>query len=271
MGKTTKVPPIHTPESIKPDESLLEPLREKLLKFKDEKQTADEKYVALDEAELEDFLSTDHLNRFLVARSNNFDKAYQMTKDAYVWRCKYHPTKLTVANDFAKANAQGVWRFMGYAKNGWPILLVRAAVWDPSTYSLDEYIRMVAYYMEGNIQRMTDPKNHQHFLLFDMKGMSYFKSDMRKLLALAKMTADYFPERLGVGVAINVDMLTMACWSIMSRILDKRTKDKAFFFRKNYQDFLDEHIGLENITEDLGGTRKEDWLMVMGDSTSQSE
>ena len=59
---------------------------------------------------------------------------------------------------------------MGFAKNGMPVVLVRARLWNPHKYSIDEYvkyvpaplhhhngnctgIRYVAYFMEQNIKR----------------------------------------------------------------------------------------------------------------------
>ena len=39
----------------------------------------------------------------------------------------------------------------------------------------------------------------KNYIVFDMKGMSYLKSDLRKLRQFVKQTADYFPKRL-VGI-----------------------------------------------------------------------
>ena len=69
-------------------------------------------------------------------------------------------------------NEQGTWRFAGYAKNGWPIILVRARLWDPHKYSVDEYERMVAFFLENNVRRMDAANpNGKNFLIFDMKGL----------------------------------------------------------------------------------------------------
>lgn len=98
--------------AIQPDTTLLEPLRKELLKLKSEST-----HDFLDDKELDSFLEDDSLSRFLVARRNDFNKAIKMARDALTWRCTYHQSKLTVG-DFETANSQGVWRFMGYAKNG---------------------------------------------------------------------------------------------------------------------------------------------------------
>lgn len=47
----------------------------------------------------------------------------------------------------------GTWRFMGFAKNGMPVVLVRARLWNPGKYSVNEYVKYVAYFMEQNIKR----------------------------------------------------------------------------------------------------------------------
>ena len=41
---------------------------------------------------------------------------------------------------------------------GWPIILVRAGLWDSYAYTTDEYVKYIAYFMETNVKRM-DPSN----------------------------------------------------------------------------------------------------------------
>ena len=95
------------------DEDLIAPLKEKLLLLQSEER--------LDEDEITSFIHDEHnLRRFLVARDNDLDKSYEMAAAAIKWRSEIKPANLTVA-DFVTANSQGVWRFAGYAKNGWPI------------------------------------------------------------------------------------------------------------------------------------------------------
>jgi len=240
------------------DESLIEPLREKLL---DEFGTQ-----LVDKKEVGD----DDLKRYLLARQNNIDKTYEMAKDAIQWRLEKKPEAIRVS-DFSTANEQGVHRFAGYAKNGWPIILITGRLWDPSEYSMEEYVNMIAFLMETNIKRM-DPSipdsNKKHFVLMDVKGMSYLKSDLKKIRQFVKIVADYYPERLGLSVVVNADAVTDYLWKFCKMFMDQRTINKVQIFRADgYLDFLDEHIGLENVTTDLGGKRTEEWPLLSDEDT----
>ena len=233
------------------NEELIDPLREKLLLLQGEE--------GYDGDEITSFCQDEHnLRRFLVARDNNPDKSYEMAAAAIKWRSEIKPTTLTVA-DFDTANSQGVWRFAGYAKNGWPIMLVRTSLFDPC-YTTEEYVRYIAYMMEKNIERM-DPSNangQRHFIIFDMHDMNY-NTDYAKLRELIRIANDYHPERLGIALTVNASTLFWGLWKIMSPWMDTYTSEKVKVFTSDYKDFLDEHVGLENVYTDLGGKKEEDW------------
>jgi hypothetical protein len=236
-------------DDLKADDSLLEPFRERLMKLVDD----------IGEKEVRRLCDDDHaLRRLLLARVNNLDKAYSMGVDILRWRTQIKPSELTVS-DFVTANSQAVWIFAGYAKNNWPIILIKANRWDPAKYSVDEYVKMVTFFLERNEKRMNpDDPESKNYIIFDMKGLSYLKSDMRKLRQFTLLTSYYFPERLGYGIICNADAITYWICEMMSPLFDKRTQSKAVVFRSDFHEFLDQHIGLEHIGEHLGGTRA-DW------------
>jgi hypothetical protein len=179
-------------DDLKADDSLLEPFRERLLKLVDE----------IGEKEVRRLCDDDYaLRRLLLARLNNLDKAYCMAVDILRWRTQIKPSELTIS-DFATANSQACWMFAGYAKNNWPVILIRANRWDPTKYTVDEYVKMVAFFLDRNEKRMNpaDPEA-KNYIVFDMKGMSYLKSDLRKLRQFVKQTADSFPERLDMPLS----------------------------------------------------------------------
>ena len=238
--------------------SLIAPLRERLLKLK--QSTAD----WCDEEESHCFCNDkDNLCRFLVARDNNLDSAYTMAAAALKWRCEIKPSALTVA-DFPTANAQGTWRFAGYATNGWPIILVRAGLWDSYAYTTEEYVKFIACFLETNARRMDttiSPHGQRHFIIFDLKGMKY-RCDMQKQKQLIKLANDYYPERLGIALVINANALFWGLWKLISPWMDKATSEKVRVFQKDYMPFLEEHVGLENVPKDLGGTMEGDWPLL---------
>eukprot|EP00521_Asterionellopsis_glacialis_P016113 CAMPEP_0195292808 /NCGR_PEP_ID=MMETSP0707-20130614/10903_1 /TAXON_ID=33640 /ORGANISM="Asterionellopsis glacialis, Strain CCMP134" /LENGTH=258 /DNA_ID=CAMNT_0040353377 /DNA_START=63 /DNA_END=836 /DNA_ORIENTATION=- len=241
--------------TLEADDSLIEPLRKKLLH---------EFSTEVVDKELND----EALSRYLVARNNDFDKTFKMAKGAIQWRLEKKPEEIIVS-DFKTANEQGSWRFAGYAKNGWPIIHATARLWDPAKYTVDEYVSMVAFFMETNVKRMdpSRPDAAKHFAIFDMKDMSFLKSDLKKIRQLLKIVSDYYPERLGVSVIINANLVTDYLWRFSQMLLDQRTIDKVRLFRDGYLDFLEEQIGLEHITTDIGGTRTEEWPLLSDEDT----
>ena len=238
--------------------SLIAPLRERLLKLK--QSTTD----WCDGEESHCFCNDkDNLCRFLVARDNHLDNAYAMAAAALDWRCEIKPSELTVA-DFPTANAQGTWRFAGYATNGWPIILVRAGLWDSYAYTTEEYVKFIACFLETNARRMDttlSPHGQRHFIIFDLKGMKY-RCDMQKQKQLIKLANDYYPERLGIALVINANALFWGLWKLISPWMDKATSEKVRVFQKDYLPFLEEHVGLKNVPKDLGGTMEGDWPLL---------
>lgn len=248
------------------DESLLDELRAKILALRREgtdDTTKDDEDINY---EVDYMLSGDdndddgksNLCRLLLARSNNVEKAYEMGKSIIIWRSKMKPHQLSI-QDFPTAHSQGVWRFAGYAKNGWGIIKIIAKNWSSFSYSVEEYCKMVTYYMEQNIRRCKNSApEKKNFLIFDMKHMNYF-SDIRKLRVLTKLTNDYYPERLGVAVIVNCDYVFDKLFHLMIKWVDTRTSKKAIDFRTNGSEYLLQHVDSDQLTIDLGGTRETEW------------
>ena len=255
-SNTTNSSVFNTADDLKADPKLLDPFRERLnaLLHQETNPKEYQKYDATEVNTLAD--SDDDMGRFLVARHNDLDKAVAMASAALQWRSKFKPSQLTPA-DFPTGHSQAVWRFAGTTKNGWGILHITAKNWSSWAYSVDEYIKMVAYHMEQNLARNGNQKN---FLILDMTSMGYL-TDMRKLRQLAKVLNDYYPERLGAGIFVNCDWVFDKLFNICIKWVDKRTQEKLIDFRSNGAEFLREHVDADQLTKDLGGTREEQWPM----------
>ena len=59
-----------------------------------------------------------------------------------------------------------------------------------------------------------------------------YRCDMQKLRQLIKLANDYYPERLGIALVINANMLFWGLWKLMSPWMDKTTSEKSGFFRR---------------------------------------
>merc|ERR1740115_316558 len=93
----------------------------------------------------------------------------------------------------------GVWRWAGYTNSGMPILHVDCENWVPSSYySEHEYIRYVAYMMEGAVNRM-GPDVERLFIIYWIPGlnaemMKPFASKCAKILMATMQPLPCLPE-----------------------------------------------------------------------------
>jgi len=233
---------------VKADETLLPLFRKKLEVLKCDKKS--------NLAELEALASSDEdLSRFLIARNNDLGKAYAMARGTIRYRSKFKPREIVV-KDFPKAQAQGLYRLAGTTKDGCGILHATVANWDSFAYSVDEFVKFLTFHVELSLAR--NPQGGKIFFIFDVKKMGYV-SDMRKLRFLARAFSVYYPERLSKAVFVNCDWAFDKLFNLCIRYLDKRTREKCVDFRDNAAEFLLQHIDADQLTEDLGGTREEEW------------
>ncbi len=70
-------------------------------------------------------------------------------------RQRIQPDKIQPA-DISTPLAQGCWRFAGWARDGRAIVLIRAALWKPSAYSLEDYQK----YVVSEKRVRSPPRNH---------------------------------------------------------------------------------------------------------------
>jgi hypothetical protein len=241
-----------TTDDLKPDDSLLEPLKESLSKKIEEEDWKEEEVLSL--AKDDNFL-----RRCLLARLNDEKKATAMAVQCLKFREKVKPSKLTVA-DFKTANDQQVYSFAGHTKNGWPIIHCKAKNWNPWAYGVEEYVKELAFLFE-QAERGMDPSDPfgRFFVVMDMKGMSKLNSDLGKLRQLVKVTCEMYPERLGFGITCNADFLTWFLWKFIAPLMDQRSRERIKMFMSDYHEFLEEQVGMENVGPALGGGRKEEW------------
>lgn len=252
------------------NESFMVHLREGLEALVEESTEDEKKKQMYDPQEIKAMISNeDTLKRYLISRSNNWNKALAMLKNTIQWRTQHKPATLT-PKDFPIAHPQGVWRMSGYAKDGSPILLVKAANWRSFDYGVEEYISMVSFHVEQALtrayQRQKEQKGSQDnlkdevqlILIFDMRNMSYM-SDIRKLRALVQIVTSHYPERLRKAVCVNCDWIFDKLFHMMVQWVDQRTANKCVDFRDNGAEHLLEHIDADQLFVGYGGSREEEW------------
>jgi len=237
-------------EDLKADESLVEIVQKKLIQYcNDHKLDVDECFDVCNDINF--------IRRILVSSLNVETKAYKLGISCLQFRNKYKPRSLTPNKDFPIAASQNIYSIAsGYStQKGWPVLYVKAKLWNPWKYTTDEYIKMIAFTLETGEKAM-DPHRplSRMYIIQDMNQMSLLYNDLRKVHWLAKLTSEYYPERC-IGVAVNADLVTKVMWNIFSPMLDSRTRDGVSIYRPGIagQDFLKDVIGMDIVTPSLGG------------------
>ena len=164
--------------------------------------------------------------RFLRARDLDVSRATEMLMAHKPWREQWMPHAITIA-DLPNSMPSGCWRFAGYDRQGRPVTSIRTSLWDPSKYSLEEYVRYIAFFAE-RATCLFPAGVSQSVYVFDLNGwklshaayFSYIKQ-------LVELNQNHNPERLGAAFLVNVPFIFAAAWQVIRPWLDERTASKV--------------------------------------------
>eukprot|EP00392_Amoebophrya_sp_AT5.2_P000672 g673.t1 len=177
------------------------------------------------------------LIRHLQARDWNVGKAKKMLLEHLKWR---EGIGLINAEntDFSPALKTACWTSLGVSSNGEPVLFVRAGLWNPHEYSLEQYTRFVIYYVEKITTLVDDNAAYKHpfcrgfVIVFDLKGWALWHAKYFKYLqTLITITQDHNPQRLGKAYLVNAPDLFAAAWKVIAPWLNERTRRKVCFLK----------------------------------------
>jgi len=215
-----------------------------------------------------DSIKDDAIERYLTARNDDMRQALDLAKTAEEWRADIQPWTITPA-DIPVAIRSGCWRFAGFALDGRPILLVKVSLWRPRDYTLDEYVRYIAYMQENNIARIHvdpatgTPRATKGIVMFDMGGFSVFQNDLRMIQKLIQINQTCYCERLSLAVVFNAPRAFVGLWGIIKAWIDQRTAQKVHLFAASDFDkaaaFLGKIISPQVLMAEYGGERRRDW------------
>jgi len=213
-----------------------------------------------EEAEEAELLADSRTGLLRLLRTSDFDvrKARDLAVTCCKWRASVKPWSIG-PELIPVALPSGMWRFGGHTKAGMPIVLVDVAKWAPADYryGLDEYIRYVAYFMEGAIGRM-GPGVEQICMICSMAGWT---SEMMQPLAvrcaskLLYIWQNIYPERMGAIFLCNA---TQAFQGYFFRILrpwmSHRFLSNIHFVGSNLRETLFKHIDPSQLPAHIGLT-----------------
>jgi hypothetical protein len=142
-----------------------------------------------------------------------------------------------------------------------PILHVDPSTWRPSEYySVDEYVRYLAYILEGAVGQM-GPGVQRLFIIYWLPGLTMEMMKPRAMdcaKQLMKIMQDSFPERLGVAVICNAHPLFTAMWAACAGWIDPVTQAKFLTApRGRATETLFQYIDEDVLPISLGGKHEE--------------
>lgn len=118
-------------------------------------------------------ISSNDLVRFLLAHDGNVDAALNLAKSVAQWHAAVQPALVTLPQ-ISTAVSQGLWRFGGWSKCGYPIVLAGSKGWRPGDYySVDEYVRFTGYVMEVIRRSKMGAGVEKWMLVCEFEGFSW--------------------------------------------------------------------------------------------------
>ncbi|PAN26726.1 hypothetical protein PAHAL_5G033800 [Panicum hallii] len=194
------------------------------------------------------------LRRFLRARDHNVDKAAAMLLKYLKWRREVAPDGFVPEERVRRELAQDKAWMGGVDRSGRPILVGFMARHYSADRDMAEFKSFVAYFFDKICARI--PRGQEKFLaIIDLKGWGYANCDVRAYIAAIEIMQNYYPERLGKALMINVPYIFMKVWKTMIYpFIDTNTRDKFVFVDdKSLHETLRREIDETQLPEFLGG------------------
>lgn len=183
--------------------------------------------------------------RFLRARQGDVTKASAFLGADVSWRSTFKPEAVS-QDDLKIALPTGAWRILGTSADGFPVVLISTALWQPHLYSVEEYAKYVAYFCEGMVK--VGGEGARFVILFDMAGWKFSHAlQLKKVAKLVDTVQNHYPERLEVAYLFRAPRIFGASWNIIKGWVDPNTAKKVKFIKVDQEkaSFVDAKIPLD--------------------------
>nr|CAB3475303.1 unnamed protein product [Digitaria exilis] len=193
------------------------------------------------------------LRRFLRARDHNVGKAAAMFLKFLQWRREAVPDGFVPEEKVRRELSHDKACMGGVDRSGRPILVGFPARHYSANRDMEEFKSFVVYFFDKICARI--PRGQEKFLcIVDLKGWGYSNCDIRAYIASIEIMQNYYPERLGKALLINVPYIFMKAWKMIYPFIDNNTRDKFVFVDdKSLHETLRREIDESQLPEFLGG------------------
>ncbi|KAL3644736.1 hypothetical protein CASFOL_009916 [Castilleja foliolosa] len=199
------------------------------------------------------------LIRFLIARSFDIEKAANMFVQWQKWRASFVPLDFIPDSEVEDELSGEKIYLQGLARNGNPVLLLKANKHFPSKDQL-QFKKFVVHVLDKVIAssiRGEEKGNEKMTVILDLQQLAFKNVDARGLITGFQFLQSYYPERLGKCYLIHMPGFFKRVWSFVSRFLEKTTQEKIVIVTSEVErrEFIRD-IGEEALPEEYGGKAK---------------
>ncbi|KAI3497997.1 hypothetical protein L1887_33678 [Cichorium endivia] len=196
------------------------------------------------------------LERFLIARSMDPNKAAKMFVSWQKWRASFVPLGFIPDSEVLQQLEPRKIFLQGLSKDGHPIMIFNASKHYPAK-DQHQFKKFVVHLLDKGIARGIRGKeigNEKIVPIIDLQQLSYKNVDAQGLISGFQFLQAYYPERLARLYILNMPRFFVAVWKMISYFLEKATLDKVVIVR-NEEDrkrFIME-VGKEALPQEFGG------------------
>ncbi|KAJ0837781.1 putative CRAL-TRIO lipid binding domain, CRAL/TRIO domain superfamily [Helianthus annuus] len=196
------------------------------------------------------------LERFLIARSMDPNKAAKMFVSWQKWRASFVPlgfipdSQVTEQLDHRKVFLQG------FSKDGYPVAIVKACNHYPAK-DQPQFKKFVVHMLDKIIAsgvKGTEIGNEKMVAVLDLDQISYKNVEARALITGFQFLQAYYPERLKKCYILSMPWFFVSVWKMVSRFLEKATLEKIVIVtnEEEKEQFIRE-VGEDVLPEEYGG------------------
>ncbi|KAL4586435.1 hypothetical protein LXL04_011071 [Taraxacum kok-saghyz] len=199
------------------------------------------------------------LERFLIARSMDPNKAAKMFVSWQKWRASFVPLGFIPDSEVIdQLEAKKIY-LQGLCKDEIPVMIVKASKHYPAK-DQPQFKKFVVHLLDKVIASGYKGKeigNEKLIGVLDLNQICYKNVDARGLITGFQFLQAYYPERLAKLYILNMPWFFVSIWKMVSRFLEKATLEKVVIVtnEEEKKQFIRE-VGEEVLPEEFGGNAK---------------
>lgn len=198
------------------------------------------------------FIDNQRLVCFLKAREYDVAKAFLMWEKWFEWKKDFKP-ELTTFDDIRNHFFCGKAYWRGHDKLNHPCLYIIPRFHNPNEGGIDEFTRFLVWTVDRGIEYCETNSVSQFCVIYDRRGMTMANlgRQIEEAIYIVTLFQDYYPEILNKVYVLYASTLYWMVWKLVSKVLDKKTKNKIQIMTSN--DELLNDFDISQLNHEYGG------------------